>query len=54
MQKFGSVYYLTTDSYDLNTIPMLKEMGAYVAEEIGMTLEEIFIFTHRKESDKYV
>lgn len=54
VQKFGSVYYLTTDSYDLNTIPMLKEMGAYVAEEIGMTLEEIFIFTHRKESDKYV
>ena len=45
VERMGSVYYLTTSAYDENTIPALKAMGAELVEEVGMSLEEIFIAT---------
>lgn len=45
VEKIGSVYYLTTADYDENTVPSLKLMGAELVEEVGMSLEEIFIAT---------
>ena len=45
VEKIGSIYYLTTPNFDENTLSELKRMGASLIEEIGMSLEEIFIFT---------
>ncbi len=45
VEKLGSVYYLTTTSYDENTIPALKLMGASIVEEVGISLEELFVIT---------
>ena len=45
VEKLGSVYYLTTTNYDENTVPALKLMGASVVEEVGISLEEIFVIT---------
>lgn len=44
-EKIGSVYYLTTDSFNKELTDRLKSMGAGIIEEVGMSLEEIFIFT---------
>lgn len=43
VEKLGSVYYLTTPEYNEDTVTALKQMGASVIEEIGMSLEEVFI-----------
>lgn len=48
VERIGSVYYLTTDNYTLNTQQQLKDMGATIVEQVGMSLEEIFIFTTGK------
>ena len=45
VEKLGSVYYLTTTGYDENTRSALKLMGASVIEEVGISLEEIFVIT---------
>ncbi|MBR6399954.1 MAG: ABC transporter ATP-binding protein [Firmicutes bacterium] len=45
VERLGSVYYLTTTNYDENTVSALKLMGASVIEEIGISLEEIFVIT---------
>ena len=45
VEKIGSVYYLTTKYYDNNTESALKLMGATLIEEVGMSLEEIFLVT---------
>ena len=45
VERLGSVYYLTTTDFDDNTIPALKLMGASVVEEIGISLEEVFVIT---------
>ena len=45
VEKLGSVYYLTTTNYDENTISALKLMGASIIEEVGISLEEIFVIT---------
>lgn len=51
VERIGSVYYLTTDNYNENTEKQLKQMGAAFVEQVGMTLEEIFIFTTDKGSE---
>lgn len=45
IERLGSIYYITTDKYDDNLCSKLKALGATLIEEIGMSLEEIFIFT---------
>ena len=52
VENIGSVYYIVTDQYNDEFINKLKNMGATLIEPIGITLEEIFIYTShiREES----
>lgn len=45
VENIGSVYYIVTDQYNDGFICKLKDMGATLIEPIGITLEEIFIYT---------
>ena len=55
VENIGSVYYIVTDKYDDEFIEKLKTMGASLIEPIGITLEEIFIYTsnHSKGGVNY-
>lgn len=45
VENIGSVYYIVTDKYNDEFISKLKEKSATLIEPIGITLEEIFIYT---------
>lgn len=47
VENIGSVYYLVTDEYNEEFKAKLKNMGATLIEPIGITLEEIFIYTSK-------
>jgi ABC-2 type transport system ATP-binding protein len=47
IDHIGSVYYIVTKSYTEQFENRLKEKGAMFIETIGLTLEEIFIYTSR-------
>lgn len=47
IEKIGSVYYLVTDNYGEALIADLKEIGAQLIENIGITLEEVFVYTSK-------
>lgn len=47
VENIGSVYYVVTDEYDEEFKEKLKKMGATLIEPIGITLEEIFIYTSK-------
>lgn len=49
IEKIGSVYYLVTDNYGETLIADLKEIGAQLIENIGITLEEVFVYTSKTE-----
>lgn len=44
-ERVGSIYYLIVDSYGDELKGKLEAMGAEIIEEVGMSLEEIFIYT---------
>lgn len=48
MEKIGSVYYIVTDRYGEKIVEDLKNIGAELIENVGITLEEIFIYTNKK------
>ena len=47
IEKVGSIYYLITDNYGEELINDLNNLGADLIENIGITLEEIFIYTNK-------
>ena len=47
IEKVGSIYYLITDNYGEDLIDDLNNLGADLIEIIGITLEEIFIYTNK-------
>lgn len=47
VENIGSVYYIVTDCYDDEFKGKLKKMSATLIEPIGITLEEIFIYTSK-------
>lgn len=47
IEKVGSIYYLITDNYGEELINDLNTLGAELIENIGITLEEIFIYTNK-------
>lgn len=47
IEKIGSVYYIITDNYGEKIIEDLKNLGTELIENIGLTLEEIFIYTNK-------
>lgn len=51
IEKIGSVYYIITDNYGQDLLEGLEKLGAEFIENIGLTLEEIFIYTN-KEKDR--
>ncbi len=50
IEKIGSVYYLVTDDYSDELIDDLNNLGAQLIENIGITLEEIFIYTNKSKA----
>lgn len=48
IEKIGSIYYIVTDNYGEKLVEDLNNLGAYLIENIGITLEEIFIYTNKK------
>lgn len=47
-EKIGSVYYIITKNYSDELNKKLVAKGAQIIEEIGMNLEEIFIYTNKE------
>ena len=47
IEKIGSVYYIVTDNYGQKILDDLSHIGAELIENVGITLEEIFIYTNR-------
>lgn len=47
IEKIGSVYYIVTDNYGQKILEDLRNIGAELIENVGITLEEIFIYTNR-------
>lgn len=45
VERIGSIYYLIVDGYGEELKKKLEQMGAEIIEEVGMSLEEIFIYT---------
>lgn len=45
IENIGSIKHIITDNYSDEFEKMLYDMGAVIVEEIGMSLEEIFIYT---------
>lgn len=50
IEKIGSIYYLVTDNYGEKLINDLNNLGAQLIENIGITLEEIFIYTNKNRN----
>ncbi len=47
VEKIGSVYYIVTENYGEEILEDLKKIGAERVENVGITLEEIFIYTNK-------
>lgn len=47
IEKVGSIYYIVTDDYGDELLDVLKGLDATLIEHIGMTLEEIFVYTSK-------
>jgi ABC-2 type transport system ATP-binding protein len=50
IEKIGSIYYLVTDNYGDELINDLNNLGAQLIENIGITFEEIFIYTNKNRN----
>ena len=49
VENIGSVYHIVTDSFNEDFVQKLKDLGATIIEPIGITLEEIFVYTSREK-----
>lgn len=52
-EKLGSVYYMITDSYGDDLVKELEDLGVDLIQEIGISLEEIFINVSGKRGEIY-
>lgn len=48
IEQIGSVYYLIVDNYGEEILSDLNNLGAELIENVGISLEEIFIYTNKK------
>ncbi|MGJ0846167.1 ATP-binding cassette domain-containing protein [Tissierella praeacuta] len=48
IEKIGSVYYLIIDNYGEEILSDLNNLGSELIENVGISLEEIFIYTNKK------
>ena len=47
VEQIGSVYYVITKKKEPELVNKLKQNGAKIVEQIGLSLEEIFIYTNQ-------
>lgn len=45
IEKIGRVHYLVTNNYDSSIIRYIESLGAEFIEEVGMSLEDMFLYT---------
>ncbi len=50
IEKIGSIYYLVVENYTEQIMEDFKKLGASLVENVGISLEEIFIYTSSIES----
>ncbi len=53
VEKLGSIYYIITKKYNEEIKEKLIQKGAKLIEEVGISLEEIFIYTNSKKGSEY-
>lgn len=53
IEKLGSVYYIIIQKYNEEIREKLMQKGAKLIEEVGISLEEIFIYTNSKKGSEY-
>jgi ABC-2 type transport system ATP-binding protein len=49
VERVGSIYYLIVKNYGDEIKKQLEAMGAEIVEEVGMSLEEIFIYSTKAQ-----
>lgn len=49
VEQIGSIYHIITDNYTQDMERQLYAKGADILEEIGMSLEEIFIYSSKEQ-----
>lgn len=49
IDKIGSIYYLVIEGYNEKIEQDLRKLGASLIEHIGISLEEIFIYTNKSD-----
>jgi ABC-2 type transport system ATP-binding protein len=49
VERVGSIYYLIVKNYGDEMKKQLEAMGAEIVEEVGMSLEEIFIYSTKAQ-----
>lgn len=54
IENIGSVYYIVTNKYTKEFENKLKSLGAMLVEPIGITLEEIFVYTSKAREGRGV
>ena len=54
IENIGSVYYIVTNKYTEEFERKLKSLGAVLVESIGITLEEIFVYTSKAREGRGV
>ncbi|WP_051003983.1 hypothetical protein [Gottschalkia acidurici] len=52
IENIGSVYYIVTNKFSKQFEDKLKERGAIIIEPVGITLEEIFIYTSKARAER--
>ena len=52
VENIGSVYYIVTNKFSKQFEDKLKERGAIIIEPVGITLEEIFIYTSKARAER--
>lgn len=45
IEKIGRVHYLVTNNYDSSIVRYIESLGASFVEEVGMSLEDMFLYT---------
>ncbi|MEF9952557.1 MAG: ABC transporter ATP-binding protein [Clostridium sp.] len=45
VEKIGRVHYLVTNNYDSSILRYIESLGADFVEEVGMALEDMFLYT---------
>ena len=51
VERVGSIYYIIVKGYGDELKKCLEQLGAEIIEEVGMSLEEIFVYSTKAQED---